>query len=89
MPVGSSKIINRFAKASFTVYILHIMFLKYIRIPEFCSNNALIMIIHIVISAIIIYGICWIIYECYHFAKRWLLKLLNKVMSFRTISIDD
>ena len=81
--IGHRMLINKLAGASFTVYLLHEHFLKFLRIPYFVSTTPLIMMLHIVVSVIFIYIICTGIYICYSKTIQWILKTIyRKVPTF-------
>lgn len=63
--IGQKRFINRFAEASFTVYLLHNKFLKFLRIPQFVLKMPIIMLLHILISVLLIYTVCVVIYYAY------------------------
>lgn len=82
-----SRFINLIAKNCFFVYLLHLFFLRYLRISEFVTGNSLILIVHIVLSAIGVFSICWIIGWLYNLAVKPLYnRILLKVSKF-TFSI--
>ena len=64
--MGSNKIINYVAKGSFMVYLMHQYMLSYVNIDKAVSGNVFLMLGHIVITIIGIYGIsllCYVIYD--------------------------
>lgn len=63
--IGSSKAINSLAKGAFTVYLVHATLLNHIDIERFVTKGYLMMLGHIVLSAIGIYMICYIVYLIY------------------------
>lgn len=89
IPIGEIKVINHLAKASFTVYLLHIMFLQYMRIPEYCAKSIPVLLIHLCLICLIIYIICWICYVIYHFMENIFIRILQKVISFPTLSVEN
>ncbi len=75
-----SGIINRLAHGSFTVFLLHGSFLPYIDIPRFVTGNWLIMVLHLIVSGMVIYFICWAAGEVYEYITRPVYKVLgNKI----------
>lgn len=73
-----SRIINHLAKGSFTVFLLHSYFLSYIDIPQFVTENGLIMVLHLIISVITIYLICWCVSEVYEHITCPIYNILSK-----------
>jgi len=65
MPERKSGFINAAAKGCFTVFLGHTFFLPYISIQKFCHMPWIILLIHVVISSIVIYGLCWTLYFIY------------------------
>ena len=82
LDLGSNNIINRLSKATFTVFLLHNVFLKFIKIEYFVLQNSLIMIFHIIISTIGIYFICWIFYEIYNCISKKIFEILTRKATF-------
>lgn len=58
-------IINKLSQATFTVFLCHDIFLKKILINKFVNYNLIFMILHIIISSICIYMICFAINYIY------------------------
>lgn len=63
--IKTSRVINGLARASFTVYLLHDLFLPYIRIQQFAGRNIPVLCLHIAASCVMIYLICWCVYWFY------------------------
>lgn len=82
LELGCNNIINRLSKATFTVFLLHNIFLQFIEIEYFVLQNALIMILHIIISTIGIYLICWIFYEIYNYISKKIFEILTRKATF-------
>ena len=76
MNFGVNKFINRLANSTFTVYLLHGVFLPYIGIEKAVTGNVMIMLLHICLSVIAIYICCL----CVHFIYSWIIKhILGKL----------
>lgn len=63
--IKNNKLINSLAKGSFTVYLLHSSFITHVDIEKFVNKNIFLLIAHMVISAVLIYLICWVGYLLY------------------------
>lgn len=83
-----SRIINGIAKGSFTVFLAHSMFIPYIGVEKYCNSNTGILLVHIVISCIVIYGICWIMYIIYEAITAPIFKWLEKKIHFPVIDLS-
>ena len=59
------KIVNRMARAAFSVYLLHVSFVRRIGTEKFVTENVLVMLSHLALSTIAIYCICWGVSEIY------------------------
>lgn len=80
MDLGSNRLINEMSKATFTVFLLHNLFLQYINVKNFVEGNTLVMIMHVIFSALGIYIVCWLVYEIYEHCVRWIYVFLsNKI----------
>ena len=80
-----NKYINELAKASFTVYLLHMLFVPRIKIELFVNGNPLVYVGHVIISCIVIYLICYIVYKIYDLFASWVFKNVQKVIRFPEI----
>ena len=63
--IKNNKFINSLAKGSFTVYLIHDIFITHIGIEGFVNNNLIILLLHMVLSSTLIYLVCWIVYLIY------------------------
>ena len=72
--------INSIAGYSFGVYLLHTWFFRYARIEYFVTGNLVLIPIHVLLSSILIYAICAVIYWGYtNTLRRILSSWLNKL----------
>ena len=88
MTIKYSKTINTMAKASFTVYLLHSEAFRFIGIKKFVNKNCFVMICHIVISSIIIYIGCWMIWWLYDKVIGMLYKRIEMKVHIPEINIE-
>lgn len=82
-----SKIINRLAQASFTVFLLHSYFLPYVGIDKVANLSLDVLIGHLVITCVAIYTICYLIYIMYAKATSSFFKFLKKNIVLPEIKI--
>lgn len=87
--IETSKWINEFAKGAFTVYLLHGYFLPYIQIEKFVQSNSVVMLIHVLLSAIIIYGVCFIVYKFYELVRKPICSRLMAKIPLLTANIYE
>lgn len=87
LKIKNNKFINELAKGSFTVFLLHGIFLSKLNIEKYVTGNTAIMIIHIISSAIGIYLICWLVYEIYSHITNPIFKLIYRVCPILTKDI--
>ena len=83
-----SKAINELAKASFTVYLMHSFFLSKIKIDVFVGMNPIIYVGHVIISCMVIYLICYILYLIYNLIASHVFKYLNKKIYFLDVTCE-
>ena len=83
----NSKIINELAKGAFTCFLFHGLFMKYLRIENVVNGNILILIIHQIGVAIILYLISYIVYKVYYLCSYWFIKLLDPLCNKINISL--
>ena len=79
-------VINYLAEGVFTVYLLHGVFLKHILIMDFVKENVLLMLVHIIVSVIFIYFICWCVHIVYHKMTDPIFTILSKKYANLVIS---
>ncbi len=80
-------VINRLAKAAFSVYLTHIQLIKFFRIEIFANGNPMLLIFHMLMTAALIYLISFIIFSVYDFITRPLFALIRKKWKDRTFSL--
>lgn len=81
--IKQSRVINSFAKASFMVFLLQNNFFKYINISKYVSGLLPVMLLHMLLSAVGIYVICWGIDFVYQLTlNRLFTHVLTKVKLF-------
>ena len=80
--MGCNKVVNYLAGASFTVYLMHAQFFRFLAIPKFVIKNPVGMLIHIVASVMTVYLICVVIDEVYHKVMAVMFKRLYRKLDF-------
>ena len=86
--VKNGRLINIFAGASFTVYVLHLRFIGFFKISEFAARNPAILILHLIACVIGLYLACTICYFAYSVVAKPVAKFVSgKMGSLRTFSI--
>lgn len=63
--IGCSKIINVLAGGAFSGFLLHFHFLPYLHIERFATGNPFLLLAHVLLSAVGIYGLCWCVHWVY------------------------
>ena len=76
--IGCNKLINKFASASFTVFLVHNYVITHIKIEWAVSQNPIIMLGHVTGSAILIYCLCYLIDVIYKLFENLLFKRIKK-----------
>lgn len=89
LKIKPNKKINDLAKGTFTVFLVHSLFIGKIGISMIVVLNPFIMLIHMIISSICIYGVCWLIYKIYEKVTNPLYKLLLQNYSVLEKNIYD
>lgn len=77
-----SRIVNTIAGCSFGVYLLHTYFFKYFRIEKYATGNALLIPLHMIMTAVMIYGISALIFWIYQKTAGALIGRCLKKLSF-------
>lgn len=65
-----SRIVNRLSKASFTCFLIHTVFLSFIGIERFVNASPLYLVLHIILSATVIFLISFAVWTIYDFITR-------------------
>ncbi len=77
--IKHSCIINRLAGASYTVFLLHIPLLAHMHVNDYANKPLPLLVLHLTITCLILYAICFVVYLLYDFlASRILRKLRSK-----------
>ena len=77
----SNSTINTAAKAAFSVFLLHTLFLPYIRIEKYVNAKLIVLIMHVFVSAVIIYSICTLVYIIYEKMTNPIFKKMDKKLN--------
>lgn len=88
MDIKYNKVINKLAKASFTVYLLHNRILGVIGIQKFVNKNCFVMLLHIIVSIISIYLICWCVWWVYDKIMSLIYKKVEGVIHIPEINVE-
>lgn len=86
---GVNKTINRLAEGGFTVFLLHNIFLSFLQIQKFVTGNAFVMLLHIFISVVIIYLICWVVYIIYIKITEPIFRDLSNMIRLPLIEVES
>ncbi len=87
MKLGSSKVINKLATASFPAYLIHINLLEYCGIETYVRENPALLTAHILGSTIVIYLISFVIFLIYDLITKPLFSLITKRWTNRAYSV--
>lgn len=85
--IKNSKFINSLAKGSFTVYLIHGIFITHIGIEGFVNKNIFILLFHMVLSSSLIYIVCWIVYLIYSKFEKVAFGFIKKKLQLPLIEI--
>lgn len=73
----TNTIINKIARASFMVFLFHDVFMKRLKIEIFVNKNLFIMIFHLIISTVVIYSVCFIMFIIYEKIEKIVFRYLE------------
>lgn len=83
-----SKAINAIAGCSFGVYLMHEFFLPYCQTERFVTGNPLRIPIHIIVSSLLIYAACALIYRAYRKMAGPVLRWIQNKLSFLSYGVS-
>ena len=86
--MGSNKVINKIASGVFSVFLLHSYLLKHIRIEQFVKGNALIMVVHMLVSGICIILVCTLCHFIYTAITRPIYNLIFRKFDFPIVNLE-
>lgn len=86
--IGSSKVINKLAVASFPAYLIHMNLLEYCGVEQFVQENAALLTAHILGCTIIMYLISFGIFLIYDLVTKPLFAVIAKHWKKRTYSVN-
>lgn len=86
--LGRNKVINRLAESVFTVFLLHSVFLTHLQIENFVRGSALVMLVHIGVSVVLIYMVCWAVSIVYHKITEPIYKVLSSKIKLPLIDAE-
>ena len=84
-----SRIVNEFAAATFTCFLIHGYLLDYLDIQKAVQGNLPKMLLHILLVLPGIYLCSWVVYKVYHVASAWFFKLLGTLDLFKSKEIPS
>ena len=87
--LGVNKIVNSLAEGVFTVFLLHSSFLPFLKIEQFVTSNVVVMIAHIILSVVLVYIVCWVVYIAYHKITKPIFQVLSNKIKLPPISVED
>lgn len=76
----SSRLVNALSPAAFTCFLLHSTLLEFYGIPEAVRQPAVLVLAHVLFTAITIYLIAWLAYRAYHFVSKPILTTADKLL---------
>lgn len=85
--IKNSKLINSLAKGSFTVYLLHINLVTHVGVKLFVNNNIIFLILHMALSSVLIYFVCWIVYLIYSKFEKVVFCFIKKKYKLSVLEI--
>lgn len=88
MNLRINKVINKLAEGAFTVFLLHQVFIPYLKIDKFVTGNPAVMILHIVSCVVGIYFICWALHIVYHLISDLIFKALSAKIKIPLIDAE-
>lgn len=86
--IGANKVINKVAECVFSVFLLHGVFMKHIRIEWFVNGSAIVMLLHILGSSVLIYMICSICHFIYSCVEKNVFGILERTVSIPVIKVE-
>ena len=86
--IGVNRFINNLASGAFTVFLLHGLFIKRLRIEYFVTHNLFIMIAHVLAAMVGIYLICFLVHLVYKPISAYMFQWLAKKIQLPLIKID-
>lgn len=75
-----SLFVNTLAKSSFTCFLVHQYIIVFFRIDDYVNTSFYILLLHIIVTVISIYLICWCIWKVYDFIIQPLVSKTDKYL---------
>lgn len=85
--IGSNKVINKLAVASFPAYLIHMNLLEYCAIDHYVQENPALLTAHILGSTIVMYLISFVLFLIYDLVTKPLFVVIAKHWNKRTYSV--
>lgn len=76
--IPHSKVINKLAEASFTIYLTHTVLYSYCMVEKFANSSMLVLLTHVIACQIVIYLVCFEVFVVYDALTR---PLFNRLWS--------
>lgn len=87
LPFRQNKMINKISGASFTVYLLHLSFFRYLRVEEVVSACLPVMLVGMLLSVLIIYFGSYIVYVLWHRIEKTVFGYLQRRLTLPVLTV--
>lgn len=88
-----SKLVNRLALSAFTCFLFHDLLLGYLGIQKAVTGSLPGLLIHVILSAVAVYLICYVVYFVWDLVTkplfRFCAKYLSKADRFFTVTVEE
>jgi len=84
----NSSIINELAKGAFTCFLFHEYLITEVRIEEVVNNSLLILILHQICVAIVLYLLSYVVYRIYALCTGWIIHRISFIFDKIDISLE-
>ena len=71
------------------MFLLHHIFLPYLKIERFVTGNPAIMVLHVIGSVVAIYIVCWVVHLLYHLIADPIFKALSAKVNLPIIDAES
>lgn len=89
MPPGRSKTVNVLAAGSFTVFLTHNYLVTRLSVEKMVTGNMFMLLCHVILSAVLIYLLCWCVYFAYDRTAGSVWRFLLKRVRFPVIAAKE
>ena len=80
--MGFNRVINLISGCTFSVFLIHLYIVPYLRVEQFVQKSAYIMLAHLILSCLAIVIFSFVVDQIYHICLNWMIKRVSRIWTY-------